>query len=70
MYEYNFETISVNPVSGQIAGQLTRIANQKGQEGWKLIDAFIQYATSGSNHFVYLVFERPQKNRLFRKKRN
>lgn len=70
MYEYAFETISVNPVSGQIAGQLTRIANQKAQEEWKLIDAFIQYATSGSNHFVYLVFERQRRSGLFRKNKS
>lgn len=70
MYEYMFETISVSPVSGQIAGRLTRIANQKAQDGWKLINVFIQYATSGSNHFVYLVFERQRRGGIFRKKKS
>lgn len=68
MYEYTFKFISVSSISGQIASQLTKIANKKAKNDWRLINVFVQYVTSGSAHFIYLVFERKRRTRIFKKR--
>lgn len=67
MYEYTVETITLGTISGAIGNNIAKISNQKAKDGWKLHNTIIQYNKTGTNFYMYLIFERAVRTRFFRR---